>query len=64
MKKIPASFELTQEDIEEAIKLWINQEHDDGEYENEYVVTFKIEKKDAWPKDDTTVITASVIKNS
>jgi hypothetical protein len=72
MKRVPASYELTQEDIEEAIAYWLNAEHDGGEYDSNFNVTFKATEKRSPGKgppggmnDDivTTVITAVAVKD-
>ena len=50
MKKVPESFELSQEDIEEAIAYWLNHEHGNGEYyDSAFTVAFKIEEKENYP---------------
>ena len=45
MKKIPATFELDEDDIREAITEWINEHHDADTDWNEYIITFKTEEK-------------------
>jgi len=44
MKKIPESFELTEEDITEAINLWLNEYHTDGNGED-FAVSFSVQEK-------------------
>ena len=45
MKKIPATFELDEDDIKQAITEWINEHHDADTDWNEYVITFKASEK-------------------
>lgn len=40
MKKIPETFELSEQDIKEAISHWLNEEHCDGEYAYDFDITF------------------------
>jgi hypothetical protein len=73
MKKIPESYELTEEDIKEAIAYWLNNEHLDNEYENNFTIEFKSEQKESYPKGGprggmsdpviTTVVTAVAVKD-
>ena len=75
MKKVPASFELSQEDIEEAIVYWLNHEHGTGEYyDGGFTITFKTEYKENYPARGpngglkgpfhTTAITVIAVKNN
>jgi hypothetical protein len=41
MKKIPASIELDEDDIREAIEYWLNNEHNE-DYDRAYIITFKV----------------------
>lgn len=72
MKKIPETFELTEDDIREAIAYWLNNEHLDNEYENNFDISFKAAEKRSPGKgppggmnDDivTTVISAVAVKD-
>jgi hypothetical protein len=72
MKKIPATFELDEDDIREAITEWINEHHDTDTNWNEYDITFKATEKRSPGRgmpggmnDDivTTVISAVVLKD-
>jgi hypothetical protein len=73
MKKIPATYELTQDDIKEAITEWLNENHDDDNDWNEYNISFGVSEHHAPGKglpsgmnDDivTTVINAVAIKDA
>ncbi len=44
MKKIPEAFELTEEDITEAITFWLNEYHTD-EAGNDFEVSFLVKEK-------------------
>jgi len=44
MKKIPETFELTEDDIKEAIAHWLNAEHCDGEYNYDFDVSFSVDR--------------------
>jgi len=49
MKRIPERFELTEDDIKEAIALWLNQEHSTDEYDYSFTISFKTERKEGKP---------------
>lgn len=45
MKKIPAQYLLDEEDIKEAITLWINENHKDRDYEfTVFKISFSTER--------------------
>ena len=71
MKKIPATFELDENDLREAITEWINEHHDSDKEWSDYTITFKSEERRSPGRglpggmnDDivTTVITAVAVK--
>lgn len=71
MKKIPASFELTQDDIKEAIAEWLNRDQSEGW--NDYNISFIVSEHRApghglpgGMNDDivTTVINAVAIQKN
>jgi hypothetical protein len=49
MKKIPETFELTEDDIKEAITHWLNAEHCDGEYEYNFEISFSADRVEGKP---------------
>jgi hypothetical protein len=48
MKKIPAKYELSQDDIVLAISEWLDREIDDGE-DRVYDIQFKTEEREGKP---------------
>lgn len=47
MKKIPAQYVLTEEDIKEAITEWLNENHKDSDEEwGNFKITFSQERQD------------------
>jgi hypothetical protein len=44
MKKIPETFELSEDDIQEAIAHWLNEEHCDGEYVYDFDISFSVDR--------------------
>lgn len=75
MKKIPESYELTEEDIKEAITYWLNNHEEYGsEVEDfDFTVTLKTEERRVPPpgghrggmSDDVvmTIVSAVAVKN-
>ena len=49
MKRIPERFELTQDDIKEAIAYWLNAEHATDSYQYDFNIEFKTETVDGKP---------------
>jgi hypothetical protein len=52
MKKIPTTFELSEEDIKEAISFWLSRVHEkdnDGNWDYEYDIVLNSERKDVAP---------------
>jgi hypothetical protein len=68
MKKIPESYQLTQEDIKEAITYWLNNHSEAGfdDDDVEFDISFQTETRHAaipgsqWY--DQTIVTATAVK--
>lgn len=66
MKKIPARYELSEEDIKEAIKYWLNKRYENDGYEHEFTVALSVEASgysQHFNEKQSSNITALVIKD-
>lgn len=72
--RIPETYVLSEEDIREAITLWLNQEHlQDEDYSYDFEITFDVQTKREVPKGavmggmtapiEVKVITAKAVKD-
>ena len=48
MKIVPKTFELSEDDIREAIEYWLNSEHNE-DYDCNYIISFDVEERRSPP---------------